>query len=69
MSKWILIEVENNDIAEPDVFDTYEEAYNEMEHRFNSLKEEYDDCNIHENYASIQSEFNNFDWRIFEVRM
>ena len=30
ISKWILIEVENQGISEPDIYDTYEEAYKEM---------------------------------------
>ena len=30
MSKWILIEVENQNINEPDTYDSYIEAYDEM---------------------------------------
>ena len=30
MSKWILIEVENQNINEPDTYDSYIEAYDDM---------------------------------------
>ena len=68
MSKWVLIFAENNEIGKPDVYDNYEEAYGAMERRFNRLKEIDDEANIHEDYASIQFDYDNFDWRIFEVK-
>lgn len=68
MSKWILIYVEDNDILEPTTYDTYEEAYKEMEHEFNLTKDDDTDGNIHEYYASIQTDYNNWDWRIYEVK-
>lgn len=68
MSKWVLIFAENNEIGKPDVYDTYEQAYKVMERRFNRLKEIDDEANIHADYASIQSDYDNFDWRIFEVK-
>ena len=68
MSKWVLISVDNNDIEEPDVFDTYEQAYERMEIFYNALKDDCIDCNIHDDYASIQSDYCNWDWRIFEVK-
>lgn len=68
MSKWILIFAEDNDISEPEVYDTYEQAYEKMKRQFNKLKT-IDDCaNIHKDYASIQSDCDIFDWRIFEVK-
>lgn len=69
MSKWILIEVENQSINEPDTYDTYERAFDEMEKRYNSLLDDSDEGNIHKNYASIQSDTFNIDWRIYEVKM
>lgn len=68
MSKWVLIMAENNEITKPDIYDTYEQAYEAMEHEFNKLKEIDDEANIHEDYASIQSDYDNYDWRICEVK-
>lgn len=68
MSKWILIQSENNWIFHPTVFDTYEDAYSEMIAEYNRLYDEGDEGNIHEDYASIQSDFNNWDWRISEIK-
>jgi hypothetical protein len=68
MSKWILIFVEDNDISEPMTFDTYEEAYKEMEHEFNITRDIDDDSAIHEDYASVQGCCNSWDWRIYEVK-
>lgn len=69
MSKWILIEVDNQSINEPDTYNSYIEAYTEMENRYNDLKTDDAECNIHEDYASIQSDCNNIDWRIYEVEV
>ena len=69
MSKWILIEVENQGISDPDTYETYDEAYEEMERRYNELVEEDDEANIHSVYASIQTDSYNVDWRIYEVTM
>lgn len=68
MSKWILISVEDNDILMPETYDTYEQAYKSMEKEFNRLKDVGDDANIHKDYASIQSDYHNWDWRIYEVK-
>lgn len=68
MSKWILIYVEDNSIYEPTTYDTYEEAYKEMEHEFNITRDIDDDSTIHKDYASVQSDYNNWDWRIYEVK-
>ena len=68
MSKWILITVENNDIIEPTTHDTYKQAYQAMEREFTRLRDAQDDASICENYASIQSDCNNWDWRIYEVK-
>ena len=69
MSKWILIEVENHGISEPDTYDTHKEAYEEMERRYNELLEDGDEASIDKYYASIQTDCYNVDWRIYEVIM
>lgn len=69
ISKWILIEVENQGISEPDIYDTYEEAYKEMKKRYEAVMEDSDKTNITDFYADIQSDSYNVDWRIFEVKM
>lgn len=69
ISKWILIEVENQRISEPDIYDTYEEAYKEMKRRYEAVMEDSDKTNITDFYADIQSDSYNVDWRIFEVKM
>ena len=69
ISKWILIEVENQGISEPDIYDTYEEAYKEMKRRYEAAMEDSDKTNITDFYADIQSDSYNVDWRIFEVKM
>lgn len=72
MSKWILIEVEDNTINEPDVYNTYDEAYAQMEQRFNeasrdSMKES--EAGIKEDYAFVSYDSVTIDWRIFEVKV
>lgn len=69
MNKWILIEVEDQCINEPDTYSTYEEAYDEMEKRYNYLLEDGDEASIHKDYASIQTDALNIDWRIYEVTL
>lgn len=69
MSKWILIEVENQSINEPDTYGTYEEAYTEMKRRYEELVEEDDKASIHSDYACIQTDDYNADWKIYEVVM
>ena len=68
MSKWILIEVVNQTIEEPDTYNTYKEAYAEMEKRYNILKESNDEYSINDFYATIQTDCDNYDWRIYEVK-
>ena len=68
MSKWILIQTENNDILEPTTYDSYEQAYEAMKNEYDILKENWHDGNIHSDYASIQSDYENWDWRIYEVK-
>lgn len=68
MSKWVLISVEDNSILEPTTYDTYEQAYEEMERDFNMTKYGDEWASIHENYASIQTDFYSWDWRIYEVK-
>ncbi len=67
MSKWILIEVENQNINEPDTYDSYIEAYDEMKSRYENLVEERDEASINEYDANIQTDSYNIDWKICEV--
>lgn len=67
MSKWILIEVENQSINEPDTYDSYIEAYDEMKSRYENLVEEGDEVSIDEYDANIQTDSYNIDWKIYEV--
>lgn len=67
MSKWILIEVENQNINEPDTYDSYIEAYDEMKSRYENLVEERDEASIDEYDANIQTDSYNIDWKIYEV--
>jgi hypothetical protein len=69
MSKWILIEVENQNINEPDTYDSYVEAYDEMERRYENLAENGDEVSIDKYDASIQSDSCNIDWKIYEVKI
>ena len=69
MSKWILIEVEDQIIACPDTYNTYEEAYAEMKRRYDSIVGEDDEARIENEYAYIQTDCYNADWLIYEVKM
>ena len=66
--KWILIEVENQNISEPDTYNSYMEAYTEMKSRYEHLVEEGNEAFISEYDASIQTDSYNIDWKIYEVR-
>ncbi len=67
MSKWILIEVENQNINEPDTYNSYTEAYATMKSRYENLVEEGDSASISEFDANIQTDSYNIDWKIYEV--
>ena len=68
MSKWILISTdEDGDIMEPDVFDDYNKAYGQMVKEVMALKDDLDTFSIHKDYASVQSAWNAYNWRIYEV--
>lgn len=67
MSKWVLIEVENQNINEPDTYSSYVEAYNEMKNRYGILVEDEDEASIGSHNASIQTDLYNIDWKIYEV--
>ena len=67
MSKWVLIEVENQNINEPDTYSSYVEAYNEMKNRYGILVEDGDEASIGSHNASIQTDLYNIDWKIYEV--
>lgn len=67
MSKWILIEVENQCINEPDTYNSYEEAFKEMESRYENLAEEGGEASISNFDASIQTDSSNVDWKIYGI--
>ena len=67
MNKWILIEVENQNINELDTYSSYIEAYDEMKSRYENLVEEGDSASISEFDANIQTDSYNIDWKIYEV--
>lgn len=62
-----LEEVENQNINEPDTYDSYIEAYDEMKSRYENLVEEGDEASIDEYDANIQTDSYNIDWKIYEV--
>lgn len=65
MKKFVLIEVVEREISTPEFFDTYEEAYAEMEARWDSCSE---DGEIESFFAYGETEnHDNIDWRIFEI--
>lgn len=59
MNKWVLIEVENQNINEPDTCNSYVEAYNEMKNRYGNLVK--DEASIGTHNASIQTDSCNID--------
>jgi hypothetical protein len=67
---WVLMESKNNTINEPKYFHNYDDAYKEMERRYTKLFNEVGDdadCSLHPDYACIQTDCDNFDWRISKV--
>ena len=67
MRKWVLIEVENQNINEPDTYNSYKEAYEEMKKRYGILVKDGDEASIGSHTASIQTDLYNIDWKIYEV--
>lgn len=67
MKKWILFEVENQTINEPNTYNSYMEAFDEMKSRYENLIEEGDVSSIDDFDASIQADSYNIDWKIYEV--
>lgn len=67
MSKWVLIEVENQNINEPDTYGSYKEAYKEMKKRYGILVKDGEEASIGSHNASIQTDLYNIDWKIYEV--
>lgn len=67
MSKWVLIEVENQNINEPDTYGSYKEAYKEMKKRYEILVKDGEDASIGAYNAYIQTDVYNIDWKIYEV--
>lgn len=68
MEMFILIEVIEREISTPEFFNTYEEAYNEMEVRFN-------ECNMRGGYIDDWSAYcetlnhDSVDWKIFDMEV
>lgn len=79
MRKWVLIEVENQNINEPDTCNSYKEAYNEMKNRYgtytvrfgiqkcHTLVNDGKEASIGAYNASIQTDAYSIDWKIYEV--
>lgn len=67
-SKWILIEVENQNISEPSTYNSYIEAYNEMRSRYENLVNNVDGAFVGTDYISIQMGSYSIDWKIYEVK-
>ena len=67
MSKWVLIEVENQNINEPNTYNSYAEAYNEMKKRYRILVKDGENASIGAYNACIQTNAYNIDWKIYEV--
>ena len=70
MSKWILCEATNCTISKPSVYGTYEEAYAEMEKRYNTFVTEaswVSSNEINNEYAYVQTDEDNLDLRIDEI--
>lgn len=65
--KWVLIEVENQNINEPDTYNSYAEAYKEMKKRYGILVKDGEEASIGSHNASIQTDLYNIDWKIYEV--
>lgn len=69
MNKYILIEVENQNINEPDTYGSYEKAFDEMKRRYENLIEEGDKASIDRFDACIQDDSYNIDWKIYKVEV
>mgnify|MGYP000122923160 CR=1 FL=1 len=65
--KWIVISVTNNDIDDPNYFDSYEDAYDWMRMEYDHLIDDGNTAHIHKFYASIQTGCNSFAWRIISA--
>ena len=52
---------------EPDTFDDYNKAYAQMVKEVMVLKDDLVTFSIHKDYASVQSTWNVYNWRIYEV--
>ena len=75
MNKWVLIETEDNEILEPDTYNTWTEAYTEMKKRYEEIFDQCFYCGCHEGEARIQHDYAFVDhdsiriaWRIYEVK-
>ena len=67
MSKWVLIEVENQNINKPDTYNSYKETYKEMKNRYGTLVNDGEEASIGAYNACIQTDSYNIDWKIYEV--
>lgn len=68
--KWILIQVINQDIDQPDVFDTREDAVAEMERRYYSVLEEEDEyARIYVNSAEIKKKRHDISWSVCGINV
>lgn len=74
MTKYVLLEVIEREISVPEFFDTYEAAYTKMkdyvlEAAGVSELDDASDFDIDNNEAWGERYGQNFDWKIFEVKI
>ena len=71
VKKFMLIEVIERNVSEPEFFDTHQKAYDEMKHRFEEACDASDeDSYIAEDYAyGENASHDNCDWQIFNIEM
>lgn len=66
MSKWIVINVIDNDIFTKE-FLTYENAFAYMSDEYDYVVQDDDNACFTSDCASIRSEYGNYDWKIIRV--
>lgn len=67
--RFVLIEVQDNNITSPDYYDDFFSACTAMYNRYKNESESVDDdyCHIHFDMASVEGNCNTFVWRIIPV--
>ena len=67
MSKWISIWVVDNSIQEPIIFDTYNEAYDDMLDDFNRFSIDSTEAKISNLSAYIKNSEHYISWRLYRI--